>query len=85
MERGFELNQYNRCVANNLVNGKQCTLVWYLDYNKVSHMETKVLEDLINDFKKCFGELVVTRGKKYTFLGRNINITEETNFDIEMK
>ena len=39
----LELNQYEKCVANKLVNGKQCTLVWFVDYNKVSHTEAKVV------------------------------------------
>ena len=38
----------DRCVVNKLVNGKQCTLVWYLENNKVSHMEAESEEDLIN-------------------------------------
>ena len=75
MEKGFELNPYGRCVENKLVNGKQCTRVWYLDNNKVSHMEAKVVEDSINNLKNHFGELVVTRGKKHIFWGTNINIT----------
>ena len=44
-----------------------------------------VLEDLINDLKKNFGELVVTRGKKHTLLGININITEDKMVKIEIK
>ena len=36
---GFELNPYDKCVANKMVNGKQCTIVWYVDDVKVSHME----------------------------------------------
>ena len=34
----------------------------------MSHMEAKVEEDLINELENNFGELVVTRGKKRTFL-----------------
>ena len=44
-----------------------------------------LLEDLINDLKKNFGELVMTRGKKHTLLGINYNITEDKNIDIEIK
>ena len=62
MDKGFELNQYDRCVANKMVNGKQCTLVWYVDDKNVLHTEEKLVEDLINELKKCFGGLVVTRG-----------------------
>ena len=32
-----------------------------MDDNKVSHMEDKVVEDLIKDLKRHFGGLVVTR------------------------
>ena len=49
----------------------------YVGNNKVSHMETKIVEDLIDNFKKHFLELVMNRRKNYTFQGININITEE--------
>ena len=41
------------------------------------YTEDKVVEDLIKNLKKNFGELVVTIGKKNIFLGMNKNITEE--------
>ena len=50
-----------------MVNGKQIILVWYVDKNKVSHMEETLVEDLIHDLEKHFGKLLVTRGKKHTF------------------
>ena len=48
-------------------------------------MGAKLSDDLISDFKRHFGVLLVTRGKKHTFLGMNINITEEKKVEIEMK
>ena len=77
MEKSFELNPYDKCVMNKIVNVKQCTLLWYMEYNKVLYKEEKVVEDLIINLKKHFGELVVTIGKKNIFLGMNKNITEE--------
>ena len=59
------------------MNGEQCTLVLYVENNKLSHVEVKLVEDLINDLKYNFEELVVTRENNHTFLGMNINITEE--------
>ena len=44
-----------------MVYGKQCIHVWYVEINKVSHLEEKIVEDLINDLKNHFGELLVTR------------------------
>ena len=52
MEKGFKLNSYDRCFVNKLVNGKQCTLVWYVGDSNVSHMKSKVVEDLINVLRK---------------------------------
>ena len=83
MEKGFKINQYYICVANKLVKGKQCSLVWYVNNKKVSHMKAKVVEDLINDLKKHFGELAVTRGKKHTFWGMNRDITEKVEIDMK--
>ena len=57
-----------------MANRKECNLVWYVDNNKVLYMEAKVVEYLINDLKKKFGELSVTRWKHHTFWGMNINI-----------
>ena len=34
----FELNPYDVCVANNIINDKKCTTVWYVDDNKISHV-----------------------------------------------
>ena len=34
-----------------MANGKQCTIVWYVDDKKVSHMESKLAEDLIDNKK----------------------------------
>ena len=34
---GFEVNPYEPCVANRIVNGGQCTVVWHVDDLKVSH------------------------------------------------
>ena len=33
----FNFNPYDPCVANNMINGKQMTVAWYVDDLKVSH------------------------------------------------
>ena len=40
---GFELNPYDPCVANNIVDGAQLTVVWHLDYLKASHVDAVVV------------------------------------------
>jgi len=42
-DMGFEVNPYNPCVANNIVDRSQCTIVWHVDDLKVSHKDEAVV------------------------------------------
>ena len=82
---GFKLNPYDLCVANKIIEGTQCTVVFYVDDNKISHKNPKVVHDVINKLKKHFGELTVETGKKLSFLGMNITMRDDRKIEIEMK
>ena len=83
--RGFETNPYDRCVANKTINGKQCTIIWYVEDNKISHEDPMVVSNVIKLVKEHFGELTVTRGNKHRFLGMNITVNKNKSIEIEMK
>jgi len=51
---GFEINPYDRCAANKIINGKQCTIRWYVDDNILSHVETSVVTSVIDKIKGYF-------------------------------
>ena len=85
VKHGFILNPYDKCVANKLINGKQCTIVFYVDDNKISHVDPNVVTDVIDILKGHFGELTVTRGKKHNFLGMDITFNKDKTVSIEMK
>ena len=36
---GFEINSYDMCVVNKIIDGSQCTIVWYVDDIKISHVK----------------------------------------------
>ena len=57
----------------------------YVEDNKVSHVDSKVLDNILETTKKSFGEITITRGKKHTFLGMNLQITEDKKTEIEME
>ena len=82
---GFEINPYDKCVANNMINGKQCTIGWYVDDNNIYHVETKVVYELLDVFKDKFGDLTITRGNTHDFLGMDITVTNDKRLDICMK
>ena len=53
-----------------------CTIFFDADNKKVLHVNPKVIDEIISDFKVYFGDLVITRGKKHSFLSMNIEITK---------
>ena len=71
------MNPYENCTANKMINGKQCTIQWYEENNKVTHISKDVITRVIDITKKHFGELVLSRGKKHTFLGMEIELVND--------
>jgi hypothetical protein len=84
-DMGFVINPYDRCVANMIIDGSQCTILWYVDDNKLSHMSENVVTSVIDHIKKHFGDLVISRGKEHKFLGMNITFNDNGSLEIEMK
>ena len=85
VEEGFKINPYDKCVANRMINSKQCTIAFYVDDNKVSHEDPKVVSRVIQTMKEHFGDLKVVRGTKHTFLGMNIEILKDKKVQIDMR
>ena len=81
---GFEINPYDRYVANKIINGSQCTIVFYVDDNKISHKDPNVVIKVLQDISKHFGDLTISRGKKHDFLGMNVEIKDKKVY-IDMK
>ena len=82
---GFLLNPYDACVANKVIDGKQCTIVWHVDDTKISHEDSKAVSHVIEKIEDRFGEMTVTRGKEHVFLGMNISFHDDGTASIKMK
>ena len=77
-KHGFVRNEYDWCVINKIVSGKQCTVAWYVDNIKMSHKTQQALEDLLallNDEFRKEAPLTITRGKIHDYLGMVIDYT----------
>ena len=44
---GFELNPYDPCMANQMIDDKQHTIVWHVDDVKSSHVNLKVNDEFL--------------------------------------
>ena len=61
------------------------TLCWYVDDNKISHEDPKIVDWVITKIEDKFGKMVVKRGKKHTFVGMDIEIINDGRVKIMMK
>ena len=82
---GFKLNPCNLCIANVNINGKQCSIVFYVDNNKTAHEDSKVADRVIKMIEDKFGKIVIKRGNKHNFLGIKITYNNDgrVNFDMQ--
>ena len=81
---GFELNTYNKFVANKETNWKQCTICLPVDDNKISHVEADVVTGIIKELEQFFGKFTVKKGNKHSYLGMNIEIFKNKKVSIDM-
>ena len=58
---GFELNPYDHtCVANKTINGKQCSIGYYVDDNICTHVEEIVLREIADAVEDMVGKITRT-------------------------
>jgi hypothetical protein len=77
---GFEINPHDCCVANKMIDGKQCTILWHVDDLKMSHVDPGVNTKVITMIDAEFGKeaaITVTRGKIHDYLGMTLDHAEK--------
>ena len=57
-EYGFVMNEYDPCIANKMVNGKQMTVTWHVDDLKASHEDDLELTKLVLFLAKKYGDKI---------------------------
>ena len=66
--QGLLINPYYRCMKNSTIQDNQCTILGYVDNNKVSHVDEEVNTKVVEKISEHFGSLTVSRGDKDKFL-----------------
>jgi len=88
VEWGFTVNPYDRCVANKVVDGKQCTVLWHVDDLKISHVDKKVVNSVIDYLASRYGKeapLTINRGKIHRYLGMVLDFSIDGKVQISME
>ena len=76
---GFTLNEYDRCIANKVIDGSQCTIAFHVDDNIISHKSRTVRDDVLKQIGLRFGELTIQRAEDgpVDFLGMMISFDKD--------
>ena len=77
-KQGFVPNPYDACTMNKMINGAQCTVVWYVDDLKISHRDESAVQGLIDTLNGEFGKvspLTGSVGRIHEYLGMTIDYT----------
>ena len=82
---GFTRNRYDLCVANKVIDHKQCTVTWHVDDLKISHVNPKVVDKVIKQLESRYGKLSVTRGRKQTYVGMELNYCTDKSVEVSMR
>jgi Endomembrane protein 70 len=69
IKRGYDLNPYNRCIANKIVDNSLRTVVWHVDDLKLSHANEKVLDSEVRWLESLYGPLIGAKNSCHTYLG----------------
>ena len=87
-EWGFHINEYDRCVANKTINGRQCTITWHVDDLKILHAEKAVVDNILKKLNEKFGKnspITTTRGKVLEYLGMTIDYRKKGKVTFSME
>jgi hypothetical protein len=88
-EIGFEINPYDPCVANRIIQGKQHTVTWHVDDLKSSHANPRVNDKFLTWLRNKYanddiGEIKAVRGKKHDYLAMTLDFTSPGVLQVDM-
>ena len=82
---GFKINPYDLCIVNAIMDGKQCSVVFHVDNNKISNVDSKMVLKVIGIMEDEFGKIVMTRGKIHDFLGMKLEFLGDKRVKVDMR
>ena len=69
---GFEMNLYERCCWNKMINKEQFTIVFHVDNLKLSHKDEELVSNIIANLESIYATIdpmIMHRGKLHHYLG----------------
>ena len=54
---GYQRNEYDWCFMNNIIDNKQCTILWHVNDLKTSHVDPVVVTIVLADIDAEYGKI----------------------------
>ena len=73
---------------NKDINVKQCTIGWHVDDLKISHIDRKVVESILNKIQDKYSKktpLTITHGDVHEYLGMVIDFSNKGSVIVSME
>ena len=81
---GFTINLNDSCVANKIIKGHQCTVVWHVDDLKISHQMEEVVNELVNGEFGAHSELTMSSGTSHIYLGMTLDFSKAGQLQVNV-
>ena len=72
-------------MANKSINRKQSTICWFVDDTKIYHVDSHVVDSVIDVIKDRYGKMIVSRGNLHNFVGVDLDFKENGTIEILME
>ena len=69
---GYQRNEYYWYIMNKISKYKQCTILWYVENLKISHVDSKIVSSVPADIDSEYvniAKMTITRDKIHKYLG----------------
>ena len=81
---GFTIDTYDFCIANASIEGSQCTIGWFVNDTKISHVNRSFVTNVIDMLENRFRKMKVCHGHTHKFLGTTIKYLGDGTATIHM-
>jgi len=81
----FEVNPYDTCMANKIIDGSQMTIIWYVDDLKILHKNPDEVSKIIAWIESKYGDIKPNCGKIHDYLGMTLDFSTPSVLHLSMK
>ncbi len=82
---GFEVNPYDPCIANKMINGSQIMVRWHVNDLMISHSSNKAILQFLCTLKDMYGDnLAENTGRIHDYLGMIFDFSDQDKVKINM-